>query len=95
MSTKKYTTLGGEEVTYRVCSSLQQLMTKLLKRAGIKGGSSHSGRRTFATRLADRGVDEGFIQTVLGHSDLTLTIDYIEPNSRQIRCAMAGLYVGL
>ena len=52
-------------------------ITLLLKRmyadAGVKGASSHSGRRTFATRLAEKGVGIRVIQRLMGHSSIQTT----------------------
>lgn len=89
---KYYTNENGEENTYKVCSSLQQLLTNLLKRAGVRGATSHSGRRTLATRLSDRGVDIGLIQHILGHSDEDQTVDYIEPNENRVRGILKNIY---
>ena len=55
---------------YRCCDALQQAMSRIYRQAGIKGGSSHSGRRTLAARvLAQTGRVED-VQQVLGHVDL-------------------------
>lgn len=94
-ATKRYRNEDGKLVVYRVSSSLQQLMTTLLKQVGIKHGSSHSGRRTFATRLADRGVEMEQIQLLLGHADVRQTYDYVEPNLLAIRRAMSQVYADI
>ncbi len=57
----------------------------LFKNIGVKGGSSHSGRRTFATRLADRGVDIEYIKYLLGHKSKQQTMAYIESNKNRLR----------
>lgn len=55
-NTKRRTLETGEQRDYKACDSLQSHLTRLYKRAGIKG-SSHSGRRTFAGKvLASRGT---------------------------------------
>ena len=41
-------------------NSLQQVFKRLYRKAGIKGAKSHSGRRTFATRLIEAGYDIKF-----------------------------------
>jgi integrase/recombinase XerD len=52
---------------------------------GIKGGSSHSGRRTFVTSLAKRIVEAGGslrdVQELAGHSSLATTQRYIQGDS--------------
>ena len=37
--------------------SMARFLKALYREAGIAGASSHSGRRTLITRLAERGVD--------------------------------------
>jgi integrase len=92
LATKTYRRDDGKNETYKVSSSLQQLLSRLVREAGVKGGRSHSGRRTLATRLDARGVDDGLIQAILGHGDKNQTMDYIAPNLKKIRAAMAGIY---
>jgi len=65
---------------YKVCSSMQQLISDLVKKTGAKKGSSHSGRRTFATRLADRGVDIEYIKYFLGHKSKQQTLTALRKN---------------
>lgn len=85
---KEYIRKDGGIAEYLVCSSLQQLLSDLIKRVGVRGGSSHSGRRTFATRLADRGVDMEYIKYLLGHKSKQQTLAYIEANPKRIRNIM-------
>lgn len=59
----------GPEV-YRCCDSLQQTFSRLYRQAGIKGGSSHSGRRTLAAKVLATTGDVEVVQTLLGHSEL-------------------------
>ena len=47
---RKVRQLNTGPVEYRYSDALQQLMSRLYRQAGIKGGSSHSGRRTLAAR---------------------------------------------
>ncbi|QLH38564.1 MAG: site-specific integrase [Defluviicoccus sp.] len=62
-------------------------ITLLLKRmfdaAGVSGASSHSGRRTFATKLAERGVGIRVIQRLMGHSSIQTTAAYVEAGEHQ------------
>jgi len=56
----------GEYKEYWAADSLQSYITRLYAKAGIKGGSSHSGRRTFATRLYAQTSDMDVVQQLLG-----------------------------
>ena len=63
------------------------LFTDMYKRAGIKT-SSHSGRRTKATRLNDLGVGMRTIQEVLGHQNIGTTALYCDVTDAQIEAAV-------
>ena len=62
-------------------NTLQQLFHKMYKCVGIDA-SSHSGRRTMATRQADRGVSIRNLQVLLGHSSISSTVLYISENPK-------------
>ena len=90
--TKEYNKNDGTIAEYKVCASLQQLISDLIKRIGVKNGSSHSGRRTFATRLADRGVDIEYIKYFLGHKTKQQSLVYIESNPKRVRNILKSVY---
>lgn len=77
---------SGPEV-YRACDALQQTMTRLYKQAGIKGGSSHSGRRTLAARVLAATGDVETVQAILGHQCLDHSKAYLNIEQDVIRCA--------
>ncbi|WP_419797716.1 MAG: tyrosine-type recombinase/integrase [Terasakiella sp.] len=64
------------------------LLGRIYQEAGIKGASSHSGRRTFATTLGDKGVGIRVIQRLLGHSHVSTTARYIECSDTQLEQAV-------
>jgi len=70
-------------------NTMQQLLAQVYAQAGIKA-SSHSGRRTFATRLIEAGADISSLQVMLGHKYAETTAKYIETNPLRQR-AFAGL----
>lgn len=73
--------------------TLQMSFHKLYRLAGIHNGSSHSGRRTFATRLIERGVDIKAISTLMGHASIAMTATYIENNPARLKKIIThGLY---
>ena len=58
---------------------------------GHKGISTHSTRRTFITRLWEKGVDLHTIQELTGHSDTKTLRGYIETSEERISKAIAVL----
>jgi len=65
-------------------NSLCQLFGHLYADAGLEGASSHSGRRTFITNLAHKGVSAKVLMTLAGHSNLSTTQRYIEVNDAML-----------
>lgn len=61
-------------------NSLAQEFKTIYRRAGIEGASSHSGRRTFITRLASKGIGVRVLQALAGHSNIATTQHYIDIN---------------
>lgn len=76
---------GGERIDYLACDSLQAHVTKLYKNAGIKNGSSHSGRRSFASNLLANGADLETVQNLLGHAELDHVLPYLEVQEEKLR----------
>lgn len=60
-------------------NTMQRMIGNLYKYAGVKG-SSHSGRRSFATRLIRKNVDIYSIQQLMGHSSINTTQEYFSSN---------------
>lgn len=58
---------------------------------GHKGISTHSTRRTFITRLWEKGVDLHTLQELTGHSDTKTLRAYIETNPERVSGALALL----
>lgn len=77
----------GECREYLAADSLQSYITRRYAKAGIKGGSSHSGRRTFATRMYHKTFDMDLVQQLLGHDSCDVTMRYIECDPRILRQA--------
>lgn len=84
---RKVRQLRGGLVEYRCCDALQQLMSRLYRQAGIKGGSSHSGRRTLVAKvLATTGQIE-VVQLLLGHAEPDHVWPYLDIDPAVIRLA--------
>ena len=66
-------------------NSLQQLFHRMFKQAGLHGCSSHSGRRTFATRLIEDGFDIKAVSSLMGHASVAMTARYVEDNPERLK----------
>ncbi|MEJ2376935.1 MAG: tyrosine-type recombinase/integrase [Pseudolabrys sp.] len=55
-----------------------------LRRGGRGGASSHSGRRTLITRLAERGIDLKSIAEIEVHAKIRTTAMYVESNPKRL-----------
>lgn len=69
--------------------TMAMLFKNIYKQAGIKG-SSHSGRRTFATNLIERGADIKSLQLTMGHSNIRETINYVQGNPERLKKIMSN-----
>lgn len=58
--------------------SIQDVVTKYLKKAGIHSASVHSLRHTFATHHVAKGTSLKNVQHALGHEDLRTTSIYVQ-----------------
>jgi integrase/recombinase XerD len=58
------------------------------KKAGISGASSHSGRRTFITSLANKGIGVRVLASLAGHRSIAVTQTYIDVNDEMKRQAV-------
>lgn len=85
LNTKRRVNHAGERVDYQACDSLQSHVTKLYRDAGIKLGSSHSGRRTMASNLLRKGADLDTVQHLLGHAELDHVMPYLEVQPDRLR----------
>ena len=78
--TQKRTSFSG--------NTMCQLFLSIYKNCGIKGASSHSGRRTFITNLASKSVSVRVLAALAGHRSIQTTQAYIEINDDQLRKAV-------
>jgi integrase/recombinase XerD len=69
-------------------NTLTQHFHHLYKRAGIAGASSHSGRRSFITNLASKGISVRVLASLAGHKSIATTQRYIDVNDDQKRRAV-------
>jgi integrase/recombinase XerD len=69
-------------------NTLCQLFHKIYRDAHMTGATSHSGRRTFITRLADQGVGVRVLMALAGHKSIATTQRYIELNPTVMKAAV-------
>jgi integrase/recombinase XerD len=67
--------------------SLSMVFKEIYEMAGIRT-SSHSGRRTFATRLNEKGIGMRTIQRLMGHRNISTTALYCEVSDEIMRNAV-------
>lgn len=75
---------GGHFSANTMC----QLFLDIYKACGLKDASSHSGRRTFITRMAAQGVGVRVLAALAGHSSIQVTQRYIDVNDDQLASAV-------
>lgn len=69
-------------------NTMAQWFFWLYKKAGIAGASSHSGRRTFITGLANKGIGVRVLASLAGHRSIAVTQSYIDVNDDMKRRAV-------
>jgi integrase/recombinase XerD len=69
-------------------NTLSQEFKGIYTKAGIDGATSHSGRRTFITKLAQKGVGVRVLMALAGHRNITTTQRYIDVNDEMQRMAV-------
>lgn len=68
-------------------NTLCQHFKSLYEKAGVAGASSHSGRRTFITNLANKGVGVRVLMALAGHRQIATTQRYIDLNENMLVAA--------
>jgi integrase/recombinase XerD len=71
--------------------TMQKLFGRMYRQVGLDGASSHSGRRTFATKLIDDGIELTNVQKLLGHKNVQTTTGYIQENPLLLGKISAGM----
>ena len=63
---------------------VRHILKEIAKRAGVDNVHPHRFRRTFATGLANRGMDIQEIRKLLGHSNLNTTLEYVYTSDEKV-----------
>lgn len=69
-------------------NSLAQTLALLYAGAGLEGASSHSGRRTFLTTLANKGTAIHLLKTLAGHRSIQTTAMYLYSSPKQLKAVV-------
>lgn len=69
-------------------NTLCQHFHNMYRQVGIEGASSHSGRRSFITNLASKGVGVRVLMALAGHRNIATTQRYIDVNDAMQRAAV-------
>ena len=71
-------------------NTMQRMISNVYKSVGLYG-TSHSGRRSFATRLIRKNVDIYSIQQLMGHSSIITTQVYFSSDPNKLKAAISRL----
>lgn len=69
-------------------NTMCQLFLNIYHACGLANASSHSGRRTFITRLAEQGINVRVLAELAGHQHISTTQRYIDVNPQQMARAV-------
>ena len=69
-------------------NTLAQFFMYLYRSANVDGATSHSGRRTFITTLANKGISVRVLASLAGHKSIAVTQKYIDANDDMKRNAV-------
>lgn len=69
-------------------NTLCQTLNAIYRSAGIAGATSHSGRRSFITTLASKGIGVRVLASLAGHKSIATTQAYIDVNDEMKRAAV-------
>ena len=69
-------------------NSLTQYFFYLYRNVGLAGCSSHSGRRSFLTGLANKGTAIHILKSLAGHRNISTTATYLYSSPDQLKAAV-------
>ena len=75
---------------------MEDVFKRLLVSAGVANANFHALRHTFATRAVESGVDIKTLSELLGHADVSTTLNRyahsLDEQKRKAMALMADLY---
>lgn len=76
---------GTNYKTRMSVDTLESIIRRIGKRAGVENTHPHRFRRTFATTFAKREMDVRSIQMLMGHSSVETTMHYVSLSDEQVK----------
>ena len=84
--------IGSGSTKPQEVSTLQKHFKVVLKHAGVRDINFHALRHTFATRCVEKGFDAKSLSMILGHADVSTTLNtYVHPSMENLRNMMQRL----
>lgn len=77
--------------TQMSANSLVQVFGRFYKQAGLSNATSHSGRRSFCTKLCEAGTSIHIVAALAGHRHISTTAVYLTANPNIMRKAVETL----
>lgn len=74
----------SQKGTYFSPNTLQCLLKKIYLGCALNKCTSHTGRRSFATNLIEGGADIKAVSSLMGHSTINMTAQYVEDNPKRL-----------
>ena len=72
----------GDRLT---ANGIRMILKKIGNRAGVENVHPHRFRRTFATGLANRGMDVQEVGKLLGHANINTTMVYVHTDDKAVK----------
>ena len=69
-------------------NSLTQTFALMYAGAGMEGATSHTGRRTFLTKLANQNTPIHLLKTLAEHKSISTTATYLYSNPTLLKAAV-------
>ena len=69
-------------------NSLCQVFGRIYHKCGLDTATSHSGRRTYLTSLANKGIGIHLLAALAGHKNISTTMVYLNANVDMLRAAV-------
>lgn len=92
MVRKTRTLEGGQIEHYEAADGLEALFRRLYDKAGLPDCSSHAGRRTFASRLLEKGTSSEDVSKLLGHQHIDNSTPYLVATEAMLEAAFREVF---